>query len=172
MAYRRFRGRRTRRKARYVWVRDFLQAASPTNPQSFDLLSNYRSQFGLNFMLPDIVVWRIHIKISVSFTIAAFAANQGILVAVFNEDPNLGSIPAALTNQYNERYLMWDMLHLSPSVIESGVTTTPVVYRDYDIKSHRRFQNQNETLMLQVQGNGITAMTELFATYSVLLRLP
>lgn len=172
MAYRRFRRTFRRRKGRYLWVRDFTQASNPTNPQSFDLLSNYRSQFGVNFMLPDIVIWRIHIKISVSFTIAAFAASQGILVALFNEDPNLASIPAALTNQYNERYMMWDMLHLSPSVIESGVTTTPVVYKEYDIKSHRRFQNQNETLMLQLQGNGITAMTEMFATYSVLLKLP
>lgn len=172
MPYRRsFRRSSIRRRRRYQWVRDNVQAATPVNPVNFDLLSNYRNQFGVLFMLPDIVIWRIHIKISVNFTISAFNANQGCLVSLFNEDVNLAPV-AALSNQYNERYLMWDMLHLSKQVVESSATTVPVVYGEYDIKSHRKFQNQNETLWLQIQGNNITALTEVFATYSVLLKLP
>jgi hypothetical protein len=165
-----FRSRRKRNK--YIWVRDTADSTSPVSPFALDMLASFRTKFGITLNLPDIVVWRIHLKIAITVTISSYTAAAGALVSVFNEDQQI-LVPNSLLDTYSERFLAWERLYLAEEAIASGVATNPTLYKEFDIRSHRRFQNVEETLWWQVVTTGtVTGITQISSNWSVLLKLP
>lgn len=167
---RRFGRMRTKRK--FQWIRDTSVSNAPATPFNLDLLSSFRTKFGISLNLPDIVIYRIHIKVAITIAISSFSPDTGVLYSVFNEDQNIS--PASnLVDPYQQRYLMWDRLLVAEQEVQSASTATPTLYHEYDIKARRKFQNIEETLYTQtvLTGNA-TSITQISHTWSVLLRLP
>ena len=160
------RGRRsfTRRKRRWQWIRSTENSVTVIPAAGFaqhDLLSTYRTTAGIDVNLPEFTIWRIRIK--VSFRISAVAAtqyeaNDGVHIAVFVDDMNdTGQNPVVAP--YDEKYMLWDAIYASESLQYSSnaspIGTTPVfLFREYDIKTHRRIENLKETLLFQVGSSG------------------
>jgi len=161
-----------RRKPKWQWIRFNATATTLASPFALDLLANYRTMFGITLLPADFVLWRLIIKVAVRATVSVNQANTGILFSVFNEDSTVAPTNALLA-PYDERYLMWDYMYAAKQVQDSGVLTNPTFYEQYDIRSHRKLQNQNETFWAQlVQQGGITTMDTASFTYSLLTRLP
>src|SRR5438876_8805582 len=145
MPYRRFmRGRSfvPRRKPQYLWIRSTENNATPnTLLNTNDLMSVYRSSAGVSLNIPEFTIWRIRIKISVSFSYvpAVYTANTGLLVALFVDDMALTQLNPVVS-PYNQQYLMWDEIYAAQQIMESNSnpTTAPVYYAQYDIKAHRK----------------------------------
>jgi len=178
MPYGRYSRRRVftrRRRTRYMWVRS-NEVVVPGTTMSVDLMANWRSTAGVTIQFPDLVIWRLHLKISIRFTYspATYSAASGVLCAVFVADQNVGALLNPLTNQYTEQYMMWDMLYSAEQEVASdpGVAGQPVIYHEYDIKSHRRLRNIQETLWLQLYSQGNVVPAEVNFTQSALYKLP
>lgn len=171
-----------RRRSNYVWVRGTENDAVPVNPPGMiahDMLDKYRTTAGITLNIPEFTIWRIRISISCKFTLNpdTFTENSGILHALFVEQADLTKVPFPVTEPYNEKYLMYDMYYAAEQIIQGA---TPVAapaaanqfasYRVYDIKSHRRLGNLNDTLWVVTQPTGnVSGMTTSW-TYSILLR--
>lgn len=170
--YRRPSFRRSRRRGKFQWARFYSSANAPASPYTLDLLADYRLQFGLLMNPADLVLWRLHMKLSVVYTASALNAQTGISFAICNESIAAG-VPNQLLQPYSERWLMWDEFYATNQFMESASIATPVAYREYDIRSHRKLQNQEESFWASVilTGNA-TALTTVSMTYSMLLRLP
>lgn len=133
---------------------------------------------GLTLNLPDLVIWRIHIKISIDIHLAtaSYTAQNGAFVALFVDDSTQAQL-TPLTNQYGQRYLMWDKIYLSEQAMNgmaiAAVTTTNTyqMYKTYDIRSRRKLLLQ-DTLFFQLVAHGQTVFDQFEVTYSVLLRIP
>ena len=169
--------RRTRRK--YQWVRESISSGSPNGlKNSFDLMGTFKQRMGITLNLPDIVIWRILLKVSVRFDLQpqVFTASDGVLVSVFTDSLPLDPAFNAETEPYAEQYLMWDTLYVSETLIQgnpvSSTSTSNVLYRSYDIKSHRKLANIDDTPILQLVSTGNLLQLEESYTLSMLLKLP
>lgn len=171
-----FRGVRRRRK--FLWVRETISSGSPSATiNNFDLLANYKSDMGINLNLPDIVIWRLIIKISIRFTLSpnVIQASDGFLLSIFVDDSQV--FPTnTLLSPYGEQYMMWDQIYTA-SIFQQGesvVNTTNnwFLYREYDIKTHRKLKDFKDTLIMQLVSTGNAVPAELSFTHSCLLKLP
>ncbi|EJW70660.1 hypothetical protein WUBG_18433, partial [Wuchereria bancrofti] len=86
-----------------------------------------------------------------------------------------GISPAA--KPYDESYLMWDKVYCADTLSNgSNVQAENItLFKQYDVRSHRKLQNQNDTLILSMtaQGNLTIASTDSYdIVSSVLLKLP
>jgi|SRR5258707_635224 len=187
MPYGRFRPRFRpvgRRKARYLWVRSFENNVAPVQGPSVnsnDLLAVYKqTQFaGGNFNFPDIVIWRIHIRISIHwrFSVAAATANTGSNISMF-VDSRLQTLLNPVTQPYDERYLMWyeafaaDAAEGTLALGTIDTTSDHLLVKEFDVKSHRKINTPDETLWLTIVGTGNTTLVDYAFQQSTLLRLP
>lgn len=176
---------RRRRKAKWMWIRSNEQNLSPASPgpNLNSLTAAFRTtQGGLLLELPDLVVWRIHIKISIRFRYSstAFSANEGVFcgIAVDSHAQLTLSDMSFLANPYSEQYLMWDVLfcHDQNTQDTGGLTFTSTLdnflYRSYDIKAHRRFRNVDDDLLLQLTAIGNITLQDYSFVQSTLVRVP
>ena len=163
-----------RRKIRTQWVTQYFGTTGPfTNPMYLDLLNDWRVQQGILINPPDTVLWRSHIKVSVSYSAAMLTGGTGIHVSMFNEDIAPAPILNPTSQGYDERWLIYDTLYLSQEIMEGGVVTTAVAFHEYDVKARRKLQNQNETFYLALTGVGqFTAYNSISITSRLLLKLP
>lgn len=164
MQRRRF-GRRSfaRRRRHWLWIRDVssaLTAVSDPAFQTYDLLSPYRNAAGIDVNLPEFTIWRIRIKVSVNFRFVAdhtVNSNDGVLISVYVDDKAVVD-SRAISAPYDQRYMMWDSMLLAHEVqqgLNNGLPgflagTNTNITKVYDIKAHRRLDNLNSTLKLQV----------------------
>jgi len=168
-----------RKKAKYFWARDTVDNAGPAGSNPTDLLAGYKASFGLVFNLPDIVIWRVIIKISIDIHLsaAAYTSTSGVDLGIYVDDSVQTQEGDPITNRYGEKYMMWDKLFLSEPLSmglgAAAVTSTNVyqLYKFYDIKSRRKMQPR-DTLWLEMSNQGNVVMDQFSLFYSVLLRLP
>jgi len=185
MPYRRYPMRRRsfgRKRHRFLWARETLNTAAPVLPIAFDLLATWKTANNFTLNLPDIAIWRIHLKISIDFRFTAAGdplASSGFFVGVYT-GPKVAVVAASSLNQYEWQYMMWDKLYASETLKESysniNVTTTnqQVIYKEYDIKTRRLLTNQDDTLFLTIESEGDASVANgsIDFTHSTLLRLP
>jgi hypothetical protein len=173
---------RRRGRSKLFWIRGQEAHGTPLAVMDqYDLLGRYRTTAGISLNIPEITIWRIHIRISVRFTISAGGDNpqNGILTAVFVEQ-NISTAlndPAVAAFAYGERYLMYDTMYTSEQLAVDQVTTAAGVNtiiqaleRTYDIKSHRRLDNLDDTLWLTL--SPLASVQDMISaiTYSILVR--
>ena len=162
--------RRMRKRAKYQWVREVATNVVASSPIQFDLLSNFKSRFGIIFNLPDIVIWRVHIKVSIGLTISSFTPATAVLFALYCE--NQFNVVNSFTDPYAEKFLMFDNLYAADQVLQAGSISIPTLYKEYDIRTHRKLANMEETLFAQFTQQGNATMTAVDYTTSILLKLP
>jgi len=148
------------------------------------LLKNWRVANGYLLQLPDLTIWRIHIQVTIRFRFSnvALQAAQGAHVAIFTDDPVEESQVTtfnAFLNPLAKRYLMWDQIYTASTEVGGGIANVTVnttddkfLYKAYDIKSHRRLQNQEESLLMDITEIGTITIQEISFQQSTLLRLP
>jgi len=181
MAFRSFRRRSFRRTARkYQWVRvganDTATPAAPT-PYQEDLLASYKTNLGIIVNLPEITIWRIHLKISVTIRFIASITNTeaaGVNVAVFVEDPT-NVIVNSFTKPYSEQFMWWQTTYVNEAVMMGEAAPANsgnfVIVKEYDIKARRRLRNIDDSLLLQVSpvGSAVASMQGLAWNASTLI---
>jgi len=163
-----------RRKPRWQWVRENVNNASPNATlNTIDLLSNWRTHAGITVNLPEITIWRIHLKISVTISIAAaVAANDAILNTVFVDGMN-ATILNQTTNTYDQPDLLFEHMYLTEYTMLTGNTGMAGeigLYKTYDIRSHRKLQSIDDTLYLQLATTGQPQITAYSYAASILQR--
>lgn len=171
-----------RRKVHYQWAQYYTNTVGAiTNPagMSFDMLTAWKSANNFSLNLPDIVIWRFHIKISIHYTLSpsTVLATDGVFVASFC-DSLLGSSGVQFQSKpYDEQYLIYDKIYTADTMANgaNAQSTNVTLYKEYDVRSRRKLVNQNDTLILFVvpQGNvtiGSGDSVEMLAR--VLLKLP
>lgn len=179
--YRRRAFSRARKRSNYVWVRGAENNVTPVsqpNSQTYDLLAVYRTTAGITLNIPEFTIWRIHIKISCQFGLTGptAAANNAVLHSIFVEQASAAFLPNPVSAPYNERYLMWDNYYVAEQEMQSGIPVGApgqdilVSYRAYDIRSHRRLDNLNDTLWIMLTPQGNVQNLTSSVTYSILLR--
>jgi len=146
-----------------------------------DLLAPWRTANGWTLNLPDIVIWRIHLKISIHFTLspATIVSTNGMFIGIFVDAADIaGGLAVASASPYDQQYMMWDKIYLA-DVLASNATNFSTgaitLYKEYDIRSHRKMTNQRESLWLQLQPQGdltVGAGDGYELTGSILLKLP
>lgn len=164
----------TRRRARWLWIRGATAVPSPNATlNNSDPLAGYRTNAGITINLPEFTIWRIKIRVSINITIAAAAgANDGILFTAFTD--SMSQTPVnQLANSWDQRHLMYTNMYLSKyisSTNESGAAGTYYMYEEFDLKSHRKMHQLNDTLFLQFASTGQAVQTDISYTYSILCR--
>ena len=163
-----------RKKARYFWVRQSSNNVAPALLNTEDLLLSYRTAAGISLEIPEFTIWRIHIKITMKFTYSplVYTSNSGMFIAMFVDD--FGQLPgSAIVSAYDQQYLMWDFVYAAEEQLNanSGTGGTNVLYKQYDIKSHRKIRQLKDTLWLSIGANGNVIPTDYSFTHSTLLRL-
>lgn len=167
--------RRFRRKHHWQWIRNTSNNASPNSTlDNVDLLSNFRTQLGISVNLPEITIWRIHLKISIVITVNnPLISADGVLLTVFVDGQNQTLLNQS-TNPYDQRDLMYDYLYASQTVQQSSGnlgTQNYVLYKEYDIKSHRKLVSLDDTLFLQLAASGNASIDSYSWSQSVLLKI-
>lgn len=146
---------------------------------TIDLLDDWKTANNFSLNLPDIVIWRLHIKISIHYTLSptTVLANDGMFVAVF-VDNILGSagLNFQTTELYGESFMVWDKIYVSDFLASAGNSSSSgtLLYASYDVKSRRKLMNQNETLLLNLSPTGNLTLGSTDAinlTMSCLLKL-
>src|SRR5258707_3289899 len=111
----RFARRSFRRRPRqnWQWVRETANNSGsvvPPGNYTQDLLTSFRNVFGVSANWPDIVVWRIRIRVSVSITFPATIVNPeafGMVVAVFVDDAAF-SLKSPSVDFYYEKFMLFE----------------------------------------------------------------
>jgi hypothetical protein len=150
-----------RRNRHWLWIRSAENNVTAITAPAFgqsDLLSSYRTLAGVTLTIPDFTIWRIRISISIKFSLAAASdvdSNAGVLVAILVDDmSDPGTNP--VVSQYHERYLLWDQLYVYKTFAQGGNLTSiataehVALYKEYDLKGHRKLSNIGDSLLLQV----------------------
>ena len=170
-----------RRPRNWQWARQaFSDATAVIAPQfAFnDLLSDFKSRMGINLNLPDIVIWRLIIKISMRVSVApatAISAADAVLLSVFVDTTNQAQLNPVL-EPYSEKFMLYDAVYLSEPVfngmaIASTLPTELMLYRSYDIRVHRKLPNIDETLFITYSPTNAVEILERAVTFSCLLKM-
>ena|SRR6267154_840430 len=161
-------------KPRYQWARTSFYALTnlaPGVPYTFDLLATFKNSFGISFNLPEITIWRIHIKLSCRITVTAPQANDGVFTSAWVDTFDQVQLVSSAV-PYDQKYLIWDQFFCEEQILQSGIATANSYYREFDVKSHRRLESLNDTLIGQLVGTGTTTIVDASVQAAVLLRLP
>jgi len=183
LARRRFRSNRTfvrKPRTRYQWVRSSTAVSTPVLPNTIssnDLLADWRTKSGIAFNFPDIVIWRIILSISIRFTIApaTFIESQDRVTLAVYVDSMAQTVLSPVIETYGQKYMMWDNLYGTEFLMSSSPAGTAgelVFFKRYDIRTHRKLTNQEESLLLVLAP--VNAFEILNYTYSqnTLIKLP
>lgn len=165
-------------KPRYTWVRDHIHNSGPVNPNPTDLLANWKTSSGMLFNIIDYTIWRIRIQVSISIHLSAAAYNSqdGVFLGSYVQSKNLASFATgAQTNQYDERYLIWNNMYLSETLMNGPIAASTnanvyMLYREFDVRSHVKMNSEQDTLNLVLEQDGNVVMDSFDLTYTVLLR--
>jgi hypothetical protein len=178
-----YRGRRTfapRRAKRWQWQRLTVNNVGPIhapNANMDDLLATFKTAMGITLNLPDIVIWRILIKIAIKigFNPNNQTSNTGVLLSLFVDDPPAATFQP-VTQPFSQRYLMWDEIYTAEGLLNSvPLSATPgnaVLYKTYDVRSHRKLDNVNSSLWLTLSETGNAVLTDYSYTASILMKMP
>jgi len=172
--------RRSRR--RWQWIRSNENRTNNIGAPDFnqiDLLSTYRALAGIDLNLPEFTIWRVRFRISIRITFpvgtTVVGPEDGAKLAVFVDDmADAGSNP--VTAPYDEKYMLWDTLYCYESIMQgrSDAAVPPdglAVFKDYDIKTHRKIGNLKESLMFQIAPTGSAIVTGFAWTQNTLVLL-
>jgi len=182
-AVRRYRRFTRRPRKNWQWVRGTFNDVTVVTPPAFyteDLLQSLRTEYGISAQFPDIVIWRIHIKISAKITWVASPAAQfaaGMIIAMFVDDANF-TLQSAGLKPYSEKYMYYGETYYSEAVMlgERGIAANNTDYLNtgwLDVKSKRRLGNIDDTLILQVvpTGTDVSSFQGISVTHSTLVSL-
>lgn len=106
---------------------------------------------------------------------ATATAADGVLFSLFVEqggNEGLVAVLDPLTRPYNQRYMMWDPLYAAEQRMAAGevqASTSFSLYRNYDVKTHRRLGNLNDSLWATFTPFGNASALTTDAKYSILL---
>jgi len=162
------------------WARTNLKNVTGAfTTANVDLLAQWRAANNLFINLPDIVIWRIHIKISIHYTLSPATVTSGnsMFIASFVDAPAAAAGITALTNPYDEGYLIWDQLYQTDTMANGSNAELEnlTLFGKYDVRSRRKLINQNDSLFFQMvpQGNVTMTSTDSYSLLaSVLVKLP
>lgn len=170
------RSSRARNRHRWQWIRQTVNNASPNATlNSIDLLNNFKTHAGITINLPDMVIWRLRLKVSITIGITGgtVGANDGILVTSFVDSVNQ-VVVNQLTDAMDQHDLVYDMLYAYETIAKTTNvrgTGTVVLYMEYDLKSHRRFQSIDDTLWLQLAASGNATISEYSFSTAILTKI-
>ena len=166
-----------RRPHRWLWAAFQINNVAPNGlgtANNDDLLASFRTAFGATINFPDIVIWRIHIKFTARISIVNGQANNGLLVASWVDNVDQ-SIVVASTKPYAQQFLAFEQMYVSEVQFNAGGTSGSFsLYKNFDIKSHRKLRSPDDTLWWQSTMTGAAGNT--YTDYSmvgrVLLKIP
>lgn len=178
---RRFPRRMVRSRRRWQWIRSNENTVTVVGPAAFeqkDLLQTYRALAGIDLNLPEFTIWRVRFKISIRINVSPavqFTPNDGVKLAVFVDDmadPGVNPV----TGPYDEKYMLWDTIYVYETLmasrgVTSGTSENIALFRDYDIKTHRKIGNLKETLLFQIAPLGAATIHDYAWTQNTLVLL-
>lgn len=163
-----------RRRGRFEWNRQSFQPTVNATLMNVDLLGGFRTAAAISINLPEITIWRIKLRISIKFTLAAaMAAADGVLLTVFVDGQTQTPL-TQISNPLDERDMLYALLFASETVMTGSSTTgagTFIMYKEFDIKTHRRLRSLNDTLWLQLASSGQAQITDVSISQATLLRV-
>jgi len=166
----------TPRKRNWLWMRAGLFNTTPsTTLNSDDLLVHPRNLQGIAINLPGFTIWRLHFKFSVRITITTPQANNGVLCTAF-----IDSLQQTIANQatfpMDEHLLLHEQLYVTETVAQngqgSGAAAVVPLYGSWDIRSHRKIDQLQDSLIFQCAVTGAATILDYSWTYSALVKLP
>lgn len=173
---RRFRTRSIlpRRRHKWQWIRQSANNASPNaSLNSIDLLQIFRSHAGITINLPEMTLWRIRLKIAITITVTTAAtSNDGVLVTSFVDSMNQ-AVVNQLTDPMDQHDLVYDFLAAYETLMQTNnnAVTKVILYKEFDLKSHRRFNNIDDTLWLQLASSGTAVITDYSYSTAILTKI-
>jgi len=180
--FRRSGSMRRRARPHYQWARasyPTVTGAIGAGGVQLDLLSKWKLANGFTLNLPDIVIWRVHLKISIHYTLspATVLSGDGLQIAVFCDSVTSGAGVTPLSQPYDESYMMWDKIYAADTLANGAnvQSENATLYKEYDIRSHRKLTNQADTLILSmvpIPNLTIGATDSYDVLASILLKLP
>lgn len=180
MAFRRRRFVSRRRTHRWMWVRDNKDYTSFTVPGYIDLMSDWRNKFGITINLPELTLWRFRLRLSITGTISVAGspyAADSCFVSSYVASLTEAQALASNTDFYSQHFLIYDRMYSNAGYAESPnvaitTTTSQVLYREWDIKSHRRYEKLDDTHILEIETGGNFVITTLSYNLIALYKLP
>jgi len=166
---------RTFRKSRFEWVYDSFNNVAPAAVNLDDLLGNFKSQYAIQANFPEMVVWRVHLRFSARITVGTSSANDGILITMF-VDSTKQTIVNQLLNPNDEHYMIYHLLYNADTIMQGGSVggagAIVSLVKDFDVKSHRKLVNINDSLLLQTSVSGTNTFTDYSVSVGILLKMP
>jgi hypothetical protein len=161
-----------RRATHWQWIRETVNNATPNGSiNNVDLLDNFKTHAGITINLPEIVIWRIRLQISIKVTVTnPTVPNDGVLMTVFVDGTNQ-TLLNQVSNAMDERDMIYDFLSTYEIVSRTDntiATATAALYRNMDIRVHRKLPSIDSTLFLQLASSG-TAVINLFSYSAAIL---
>ena len=169
--------RRRMSKPKFLWIRSNVNNVSPAHqptPNLHDLLETFRTTAGISLNLPDFTIWRLRFKIGIRIELTSgFTSNSGVHTAFFVDNREISPTINALVRPYSQQYMMWDAVLVAEQFQENipPVGGTPfAMSKEYDIKTHRKLTNVEETLWFSMVETGNGVLLDYDMTWSCLLR--
>ena len=170
------------RKRHWLWIRQNFNSTSAIPTAEFsqlDLLGDYRFTAGIDLNLPEFTIWRLRVKVSVHITVApatTYTSSDGVIIAAYCDDKNdPGTHPSV--SKYEEKFLIWDVMYAF-NAIASGTngglldgTKSVAIYKEYDVKSHRRLDNIGDSLIFQIAPVGLQTSVLDYSIQTSILNL-
>src|SRR5262249_21774092 len=130
---------------------------------------------GMSINLPGFTIWRLHFKFSCRITIVTPQANNGVLLTAF-----VDSTTQTITNQgtfpMDERLLLHEQLYVNETIVQNGqgagAAAVVPLYGSFDVRSHRKIENLQNSLILQNAVTGAATILDYSWTMSALIKLP
>lgn len=165
-----------RRRHKFQWEHVIANNATPNAAlNSIDLLANFRTHAGITINFPEVVIWRVHLRVSVKVSLSAAADSaDGILVTSYVDSINQ-TMDNPVSSPRDQHWLAYSAMYMS-EIEENGGTLPPtgshLLHRVLDIKSHRKLSGLDDTLWLQIAqlDAGTSIVSYSYAT-AILMKL-
>lgn len=167
--------RRASSRPRWSWEHTIANNASPSaSANSIDLLALYRTHAGISINIPEFTIWRVHIRVSITITLAAaVAAADGVVCTCFVDSLNQ-TLDNPVSSPRDQHWMLYSTLYASEYALMNGDTGAGTKYltRDFDIKVHRKLASLDDTLWFQIyQANAASVITGYSYNQGVLMRV-
>ncbi len=169
-----------KRRRKTMWVRDQMNLINPVSPVAFDLFSTWRTFMGFSVNLPDITIWRLRIRISITGKISvanSVKASNGVSIGCWVDSKNQ-SLTTVTSAPNEQHYLIYDQIPCAEAFMQSTNNFNSLaaneiyLFKDYDIKAHRKMPNVDDTLWFQVVQTGDYVLDQINFTERMLILLP
>ena len=163
-----------RRPIHWEWARQVVNNAAPSATlNNEDLLGPLKTKTGISINFPEIVIWRIRLRVSIIFTVATtLKANDGILVTSFVDDTTQVLLNQS-ANPLSEHDLVFDQVYGTASAMFTNYASGAATFfteRVYDLKGHRKLDALDNTLWLQLASTGQAQVTGYSYQSSILMK--